>query len=115
MNFTLFEFQQSQSVIHDIKRDMQLDSYIYKYKQIQSRISSFKNSLITVNAYFNDPDLVEADAMAKRPRLGDIYKEYVARCFKAGAMDFDDLLLRTRSEEHTSELQSRGHLVCRLL
>src|SRR5437870_8599283 len=25
------------------------------------------------------------------------------------------LLLTTRSEEHTSELQSRGHLVCRLL
>src|SRR5437870_11272718 len=25
------------------------------------------------------------------------------------------LFLRLRSEEHTSELQSRGHLVCRLL
>src|SRR5690625_4049400 len=27
----------------------------------------------------------------------------------------DRLLSRKRSEEHTSELQSRGHLVCRLL
>jgi DNA helicase-2/ATP-dependent DNA helicase PcrA len=38
---------------------------------------------------------MEADAMAKMPRLGDIYKSYVDKCFKAGAMDFDDLLLKT--------------------
>jgi DNA helicase-2/ATP-dependent DNA helicase PcrA len=48
-----------------------------------------------VKAYFQNPELQEADSMAKRPRLGEIYKEYVDRCFKAGAMDFDDLLLRT--------------------
>lgn len=94
-NFTIYDSQDSQSVIRAIIRDKQLDRDVYKYKQIQSRISSFKNNLITVNAYFNDTDLVEADAMAKRPRMGDIYKEYVARCFKAGAMDFDDLLLKT--------------------
>ncbi|MEL6484671.1 MAG: 3'-5' exonuclease, partial [Bacteroidota bacterium] len=68
---------------------------IYKYKQVQNRISSYKNSLITVKAYFQNPELMEADAMAKRPRLGEIYQNYVDRCFKAGAMDFDDLLLRT--------------------
>jgi DNA helicase-2/ATP-dependent DNA helicase PcrA len=51
--------------------------------------------LITVNAYLKNPELQEADAMAKRPRLGEIYQEYVDRCFKSGAMDFDDLLLRT--------------------
>lgn len=94
-NFTIYDSQDSQSVIRAIIRDMQLDRDVYKYKQIQSRISSFKNSLITVNAYFNTPELVEGDAMAKRPRTGDIYREYVARCFKAGAMDFDDLLLKT--------------------
>ena len=33
--------------------------------------------------------------MAHRPKMGEIYAEYVDRCFKAGAMDFDDLLLRT--------------------
>ena len=74
---------------------MGLDKDIYKYKQIRSRISAFKNSLITVKAYFNDIDLQEADSMSKRPEMGAIYKEYVDRCFKAGAMDFDDLLLRT--------------------
>jgi len=94
-NFTIYDSQDSQRLISSIIKEMGLDKDIYKYKQIQSRISSFKNSLITVKAYFNNPDLMEADAMAKRPRIGDIYNNYVDRCFKAGAMDFDDLLLKT--------------------
>ena len=94
-NFTIYDTQDSQRLIASIIREMGLDKDIYKYKQIQNRISSYKNSLITVKAYFQNPELVEADAMAKRPRLGEIYQNYVDRCFKAGAMDFDDLLLRT--------------------
>ncbi|AVI52412.1 ATP-dependent DNA helicase [Pukyongia salina] len=94
-NFTIYDTQDSQSVIRSIIKEMQLDKDIYKYKQVYSRISSYKNSLITVKAYFNNPELQEADAMAKMPRLGDIYQAYVDKCFKAGAMDFDDLLLKT--------------------
>nr|WP_027076211.1 UvrD-helicase domain-containing protein [Maribacter antarcticus] len=94
-NFTIYDTQDSQRLISSIIKEMGLDKDIYKYKKIQNRISSFKNSLITVKAYFNNPELMEDDAMAKRPRVGDIYQNYVDRCFKAGAMDFDDLLLRT--------------------
>ena len=94
-NFTIYDTQDSQRLISSIIKEMKLDKDVYKYKQIHSRISSYKNSLITVRAYFQNPELVEADTMAKRPKLGEIYKEYVDRCFKAGAMDFDDLLLKT--------------------
>ena len=94
-NFTIYDTQDSQRLMSAIIKEMGLDKDIYKYKQVQNRISSYKNSLITVRAYFNNPELQEADAMAKRPRMGDIYQNYVDRCFKAGAMDFDDLLLRT--------------------
>jgi len=94
-NYTIYDTQDSQRLISSIIKEMGLDKDIYKYKQIQNRISSYKNSLITVKAYFQNPELMEADAMAKKPRLGDIYQNYVDRCFKAGAMDFDDLLLRT--------------------
>ncbi len=94
-NFTIYDTQDSQRLVSAIIKEMGLDKDVYKYKQIYNRISSMKNSLITVRAYFADPDLQEADAMARRPRFGDIYKEYVERCFKAGAMDFDDLLLKT--------------------
>lgn len=94
-NFTIYDTQDSQNVIRSVIKEMSLDKDVYKYKQVYSRISSYKNSLITVKAYFNNPELMEADAMAKMPRLGDIYKSYVDKCFKAGAMDFDDLLLKT--------------------
>lgn len=94
-NFTIYDTQDSVRLISAIIKEMQLDKDIYKPKQVLGRISSYKNSLITVKAYFNNPELVEADAMSKKPRLGDIYQNYVDRCFKAGAMDFDDLLLKT--------------------
>lgn len=111
-NFTIYDTQDSHSVIRAIIKEMHLDKDVYKYKQVYSRISSYKNSLITVKAYFSNPELMEADAMAKMPRLGDIYKAYVDRCFKAGAMDFDDLLLRTnelltRFPEVLSKYQNR--------
>ena len=94
-NFTIYDTQDSDRLIASIIKEMGLDKDIYKYKQIRNRISAFKNSLITVKDYYNDPDLQEADAAARRPQMGAIYNEYVERCFKAGAMDFDDLLLRT--------------------
>ncbi|QYJ67667.1 UvrD-helicase domain-containing protein [Flavobacterium litorale] len=94
-NFTIYDTQDSVRLISAIIKEMQLDKDVYKPKQVLNRISSYKNSLITVKAYYNDPELQEADAMAKKPRLGEIYEQYVERCFKAGAMDFDDLLLRT--------------------
>ncbi len=94
-DFTIYDTQDSNRLIASIIKEMGLDKDIYKFKQIRNRISSFKNSLITVKAYYGDPELQEADAMSRRPKLGEIYKEYTDRCFKAGAMDFDDLLLKT--------------------
>ena len=94
-NFTIYDTQESDRLIASIIKEMGLDKDIYKYTQVRSRISAFKNSLITVKAYYNDLDLQEADKISRRPEMGSIYKEYVDRCFKAGAMDFDDLLLRT--------------------
>ena len=94
-NFTIYDTQDSVRLIGAIIKEMQLDKDIYKPKQILGRISSYKNSLITVKAYFNNPELQEADAMSKKPRMGEIYQQYVERCFKSGAMDFDDLLLKT--------------------
>lgn len=94
-NFTIYDTQDSVRLIGAIIKEMDLDKEQYKPKQVFGRISSLKNNLITVRAYFNDPDLQEADMLASRPKIGEIYKEYVNRCFKSGAMDFDDLLLRT--------------------
>ena len=94
-NFTIYDTQDSVRLMTAIIKEMELDKERYKPKQMVNRISSFKNSLIPVTAYFNDSGLQETDLMASRPKTGEVYKEYVDRCFRAGAMDFDDLLLRT--------------------
>ena len=94
-NFTIYDTQDSVRLISSIIKEMQLEKDKYKPKQVLGRISQFKNSLITVRAYYQNPEIIEADKVSGRPQLGSIYKEYVDRCFKAGAMDFDDLLLRT--------------------
>ena len=94
-SFTIYDTQDAVRLLTSIIKEKGLDKDKYKPKQVLGRISSFKNSLITVRAYYNNSDLQEADRMAQRPKMGEIYQEYVDRCFKAGAMDFDDLLLRT--------------------
>ena len=94
-NFTIYDTQDSVKLLGSIIKELELDTDRYKAKQVLNRISQFKNSLITVKAYDNNPELQEADRQASRPKMGEIYKNYVDRCFKAGCMDFDDLLLRT--------------------
>jgi DNA helicase-2/ATP-dependent DNA helicase PcrA len=74
---------------------MSLDDNIYKPGVIASRISSAKNSLVTSSMYGSNADMQEYDKASRMPLLADIYKMYAARCFKANAMDFDDLLLNT--------------------
>ncbi len=94
-NFTIYDTDDSVKLITSIIKEMQLDKEIYKPKQVFGRISKYKNNLITVKAYYNSPELIDADNAAMRPKLGEVYQKYVERCFKAGSMDFDDLLLRT--------------------
>lgn len=94
-NFTIYDQQDALSVMRKVINELQLDTDIYKPKQMLNRISQFKNNLITVRAYFNNPEIIEADAAAMRPKTGEVYRAYVDKCFKSGAMDFDDLLLRT--------------------
>ncbi|MFV0211961.1 UvrD-helicase domain-containing protein [Empedobacter falsenii] len=94
-DFTIYDQQDAVSVMTKIINELHLDKDIYKPKQVLGRISQYKNNLITVRAYHNNQALIEADNEAMRPRMGDIYRAYVDRCFKSGAMDFDDLLLRT--------------------
>jgi len=94
-NFTIYDMQDALNVMKKVIKDMNIDSDIYKAKKVLSRISQYKNNLITVNAYFNNPELMEADEKANMKHIGNIYRKYVEACFKNGAMDFDDLLLKT--------------------
>ena len=94
-NFTIYDSDDSQKLVSRIIKESNLDKDQYKYKLIFSRISSMKNNFITPNDYLNDDDMLLSDKISNRPKFYQIYNEYVERCFKAGAMDFDDLLLKT--------------------
>lgn len=94
-NFTIYDTEDAKSVLKSIISEMGLDDKVYKPNIIYNRISSAKNSLITAQMYAEDRDLITSDQLANRPKTADIYKKYAARCFKSGAMDFDDLLLKT--------------------
>ena len=94
-NFSIYDTQDSERLISSIIKELKLDKDLYKYKSIRNRISSLKNNLVTVKAYFNNPELIQFDKESRKPMFGKIYQTYVERCFKASAMDFDDLLLKT--------------------
>jgi DNA helicase-2/ATP-dependent DNA helicase PcrA len=92
-NFTIYDTDDSRSLIKSIIKEQNLDDKIYKPNQIQHRISSAKNALITPQMYAADSELITEDKNQRRPATFNIYKLYCERCFKSGAMDFDDLLL----------------------
>lgn len=94
-NFTIYDTQDALNVMKKVLKELNIDTDLYKPKKVMSRISAYKNNLITVRAYRNNPELIEADERANMKLLGDIYAKYVDVCFRNGAMDFDDLLLRT--------------------
>ena len=94
-DFTIYDTADSRSLLKSIIKEMQLDDKIYKPATVQSIISNAKNALITPGAYASNSELRDIDNKQKRPMLHNIYRVYWERCFRAGAMDFDDLLLYT--------------------
>lgn len=92
-NFTIYDSSDSKSLIRSIIKELNIDDNVYKPGAIASRISSAKNNLITANLYAANPANKEEDKSNRTPLFSDIYRIYATRCFKANAMDFDDLLL----------------------
>jgi DNA helicase-2/ATP-dependent DNA helicase PcrA len=93
-NFTIYDTDDAKSVIKTVINELELDPAYYKPNIVYNRISSAKNSLIGPAEYINDSTIQQEDARANRPMIGQIYAAYANRCFKNGAMDFDDLLFK---------------------
>jgi len=94
-DFTIYDTDDSRSLIRSIVKEWKLDDKLYKPNQVHGRISIAKNNLIGPLEYLENTELMGGDAAVGRERMGDIYKAYAERCFRAGAMDFDDLLFNT--------------------
>jgi len=110
-NFTIYDTDDSKMLIRTIVKEMNLDDKLYKANVVYNRISGAKNRLISWQDYNNKSSYKEDDEVALRPKIGAIYQAYVARCFKAGAMDFDDLLFNTNVlfRDHLDVLNKYQH------
>jgi DNA helicase-2/ATP-dependent DNA helicase PcrA len=93
-NFTIYDTDDTKSVVSEIISQMNLDKKVYSPGIVRSRISAAKSNLITPKAYVINDELMAYDRMNRRPLIHLIYEKYAARCLRAGAMDFDDLLLQ---------------------
>ena len=91
-DFTIYDTEDSKSLLRSIIKDMGLKKDQYKVNGIRNRISSAKSNLITPKLYEKDDELMQQDRVNNMPYLFKIYEKYMQRCQKAGAMDFDDLL-----------------------
>jgi len=94
-NFTIYDTDDSKSLIKSILKEMNLDDKTYKPGQVLSRISSAKNRLISWDQYAKDPELVMEDEATGKPQMAKIFQMYQTRAFRSGAMDFDDILFFT--------------------
>lgn len=92
-NFTIYDQDNTRSLIRTIIRELGLDDSLYKPASVAARISHAKNNLITAQQYGSISQITEADKASRVPEVTTIYRYYAARCFKANAMDFDDLLM----------------------
>ena len=110
-NFTIYDTQDSKSLIKTIVKELHLDDKLYKPGIVYNRISSAKNNLISATAYAKNDDIMADDRMNNRPRMGEIYMEYQKRCFRSHAMDFDDLLFKTNVllKDHPDVLHKYQH------
>ena len=93
-NFTIYDTDDSRSVVKTVVNELNLDDKLYKANTVHNRISSAKNALVGPDEYANDYYLQQEDMRTNRPALAQVYKAYQSRCFKNGAMDFDDLLFK---------------------
>ena len=94
-NFTIYDTDDSRRLLKEIIKGLNLDDKVYKPNLVHNRISAAKNNLLSPQAYKNNLIITKEDAQSKKPEIGRIYELYDQRCFKAGAMDFDDLLFKT--------------------
>lgn len=94
-SFTIYDSDDTKSLIRSILHDLKLDDDIYPVGEVLRRISSAKNQLITAESYRSRGEWISADESVRRPEMANIYITYARRCRNADAMDFDDLLLNT--------------------
>lgn len=115
-NYTIYDTNDSLSLIKLVIREMNLDDKVYKPGAVQNRISTAKNRLVLPVNYASVREFRESDAYYHRTLMPEVYNRYEERLKQSNAMDFDDLLLNTwlifkHNPEVAAHWQERFHFV----
>lgn len=115
-NYTIYDTNDSLSLIKLVIREMNLDDKVYKPGAVQNRISTAKNRLVLPVNYASVREFRENDAYYHRMLMPEVYNRYEERLKQSNAMDFDDLLLNTwlifkHNPEVAAYWQERFHFV----
>ncbi len=88
-NFTIYDQADAVRLTGYVLRDLNLDTKKMPPRSVHAQISAAKNDYVLVDDYAD-----RARGFTEQ-KLADVYREYQTRLLRAGAMDFDDILLQT--------------------
>lgn len=91
-SFTIYDADDSKSVMKDICKRLDIDTKIYKERSLLAAISSAKDELISPNEFALRA--AGASDFGKR-KQAQVYREYQDVLRKNNALDFDDLIVKT--------------------
>jgi len=86
-SFTIYDQADAVRLTGYVLRDLNLDTKKLPPRSVHAQLSAAKNDYVLVDDYAD-----RARSFTER-KLAEVYREYQARLLRAGAMDFDDILL----------------------
>ena len=89
-SFTIYDADDQKTLMKDVCKYLQIDTKVYKERNLLAAISSAKDELITPEEY----ELNAAGDFGKQ-KIAKVYKEYEKQLRANNALDFDDLLVKT--------------------
>ena len=88
-SFSIYDQADANRLVGYVIRDLGLDAKRFPARGVHAQISAFKNDLVSAG------QAADRAANIFERKIAEVYREYEARLLKAGAMDFDDLLVNT--------------------
>ena len=88
-NFTIYDTDDQKTLMKDVCKRLQIDTKVYRERNLLAAISAAKNELITPEEY-----RLQSEGDFGRQKIASVYEEYEKQMRANNALDFDDLLLK---------------------
>lgn len=89
-NFTIYDTDDQKTLMKDVCKLVQIDTKVYKERNLLAAISAAKNEMISAQEY-----VLNAQGDFGKEKIARVYEEYEKQMHANNALDFDDLLVKT--------------------